>query len=322
MEKEYCVYMHIFPNGKRYIGQTKQKPEHRWQNGNGYIGCPYVYSAIKKYGWDNVKHEVIISRISREEADKWEDALIALHRTNEKKYGYNLRTGGTSGYEYTDDVRQKMSEKQCGRKQTEETKKKRSESLLKFYSTHKVSKSTRRKISRINRGRKLKPLTPELKEKAINNILDHQFKKGHAPNIKSMNTLREKLSKKVVQYDLNGNMVAEYSSIIEASIINNLSKNAVGNCVRGYTLTTNGYFWRYADDKFDISQINKNQIIRSIKTCNKPKKVIKMTTEGVVVDEYISIEEAKRITGIYHIGEVLRGNRKTAGGFIWRYANV
>lgn len=33
----YIVYKHIFPNNKIYIGLTRQKPERRWRNGDGYI---------------------------------------------------------------------------------------------------------------------------------------------------------------------------------------------------------------------------------------------------------------------------------------------
>ena len=320
MKKEYCVYMHTFPNGKVYIGQTKQKPQYRFSNGDGYKGCRYVYSAIQKYGWENIKHEILIDNLSREEADYWEDCFIILYRSSDRDHGYNLRSGGTSGYKYTDDVRQRMSEIQRGRKQTDETRKKHSDALRKYYSTHEVSQSTREKLSKANSGKKRQTLPPKLKEKAVRNIRGHQFEKGHAPNIKSMNTLREKFSKKVVQYDLNGNKIAEYSSITEASLQNNLSKNAVGNCVRGYVLTTNGYFWRYASDSFDIKQISKEQIAKSVKTCNRPKRVLKITTDGTVVGEYASISDAKRITGLCHIGEVLRGVRKTAGGYVWKYA--
>ena len=35
--KCYTVYMHICPNGKKYIGITKQKPIKRW----GYNGINY-----------------------------------------------------------------------------------------------------------------------------------------------------------------------------------------------------------------------------------------------------------------------------------------
>ena len=32
----YSVYMHKTPNGKIYIGITKQKPIKRWLHGKGY----------------------------------------------------------------------------------------------------------------------------------------------------------------------------------------------------------------------------------------------------------------------------------------------
>lgn len=36
--KKYIVYMHIFPNGKKYIGMTGKKPSYRWENGlSGYV---------------------------------------------------------------------------------------------------------------------------------------------------------------------------------------------------------------------------------------------------------------------------------------------
>lgn len=45
--KKYIVYCHIFPNGKRYVGITSQKPNERWRNGRGYKGSNAVYNAIK-----------------------------------------------------------------------------------------------------------------------------------------------------------------------------------------------------------------------------------------------------------------------------------
>lgn len=35
-DKLYCVYKHTAPNGKVYIGITKQKPKYRWGRGSGY----------------------------------------------------------------------------------------------------------------------------------------------------------------------------------------------------------------------------------------------------------------------------------------------
>ena len=46
-EKNYVVYCHIFPNKKRYVGITSQKPEYRWNNGKGYRTQRYLYADNK-----------------------------------------------------------------------------------------------------------------------------------------------------------------------------------------------------------------------------------------------------------------------------------
>jgi len=94
----YKVYAHINKvNGKIYIGLTKQKPETRWKNGNGYKTHVYFYNAIKKHGWDNFEHEIIASGLTKEEAGNFEKLLIKkLDITNDEK-GYNLDKGGTYG---------------------------------------------------------------------------------------------------------------------------------------------------------------------------------------------------------------------------------
>ena len=56
---KYCVYRHTSPSGKVYIGQTCLKPEYRWRNGKGYKTQILFYRAIKKYGWDNISHQII-----------------------------------------------------------------------------------------------------------------------------------------------------------------------------------------------------------------------------------------------------------------------
>lgn len=97
--KKYCVYMHIFPNNKKYIGITCKKPEARWENGNGYDKDhqPIMYNAIKKYGWKNIEHIIVKDNLSRTEANKLEQELIKKYKTNCKRYGdlfgYNMTDG-------------------------------------------------------------------------------------------------------------------------------------------------------------------------------------------------------------------------------------
>lgn len=95
MDKIYKVYLFTFPNSKYYCGYTSQSLHHRWGvNGNGYQKCPLVYRAIQKYGWDNIKKEVIFTTKKQEEAlNKEKEIIEQLNLTNPKN-GYNLLPGG------------------------------------------------------------------------------------------------------------------------------------------------------------------------------------------------------------------------------------
>lgn len=53
------------------------------------------------------------------------------------------------------------------------------------------------------------------------------------------------------------------------------------------------------------------------------KNVAQYTTEGGFVSKYISMREAEKMTGVRHsdISMCCNGKRKTAGGYIWRFAS-
>lgn len=91
MKNSYCVYCHTFPNGKRYIGITNNI-ENRWRNGDGYKHQKKVWNAIVKYGWDNIRHEILIDGIPKEKAQELEKKLIA--EFDSIKSGYNVSVGG------------------------------------------------------------------------------------------------------------------------------------------------------------------------------------------------------------------------------------
>ena len=94
MQEHYCVYMHTCPNHKVYIGITGRNPLVRWNSGKGYQQQQLFYNAILKYGWDNIKHEILFSGLSKEEACKIEREQIALHKSNVREFGYNMSDGG------------------------------------------------------------------------------------------------------------------------------------------------------------------------------------------------------------------------------------
>lgn len=56
----FIVYKHtVLPTGKVYIGCTTQSVDDRWKNGCGYSGSTHFNRAIKKYGWENISHEIL-----------------------------------------------------------------------------------------------------------------------------------------------------------------------------------------------------------------------------------------------------------------------
>lgn len=119
----YLVYKHTCPNGKTYIGITKSGTYVRWKFGKGYIKQKLFYKAIQKYGWNNIKHEVIYENLSKEEACEKEIELICYYKSNQREFGYNLTSGGETG-ELNKEVKAKISKSLIGHKLSDGTKEK------------------------------------------------------------------------------------------------------------------------------------------------------------------------------------------------------
>lgn len=161
-KNEYCVYKHTTPSGKVYIGITKQSPLKRWKNGLGYEGCTAFNRAIKKYGWDQISHEVLAENIDKESACKLEQYYISTFDSSNPQNGYNLTLGGehyTKSEElkkreseihkqvYIDhpELRDHISEIQRGRKASDSTRAKMSESRKKYIQQHPETRERCRK---------------------------------------------------------------------------------------------------------------------------------------------------------------------------------
>lgn len=87
----YLVYKHTTPDGKIYIGITQNHPQTRWNEGGGYEKQSKFYRAIQKYGWINIKHEIIAAGLSEKEAKELENALIIETKSYDAAIGYNTR---------------------------------------------------------------------------------------------------------------------------------------------------------------------------------------------------------------------------------------
>lgn len=255
MSREFCIYCHTTPNGKKYIGQTCQNPRTRWRNGEGYQKSVYFYNAIKKYGWDNIKHVVLCWCSSKESADFLERWFIKKYKTNDSVHGYNLTDGGGGGLgrEPSDRQRKWMSEYSRGLVWTDERRKKVSDTLKHKYSngeivrrpltdeerrrrsdarkgelnprygTH-ISEETRAKMSRSHKG---KVLSKEHRDKLSKAHLN-SFKKKRCP---------------VYQFTLDGKYLRSYTSMKEAERETGILAASISCCCRGKSRTSGGYIW-------------------------------------------------------------------------------
>lgn len=109
---KYSVYKHTSPEGKSYVGCTSQRPERRWDNGNGYKHChKEFYRDIEKFGWDNFTHEIIASGLTESEGFILERDLIRKFDTIDPDHGYNKSIGGKGpfGCIHDEEFRRKRS---------------------------------------------------------------------------------------------------------------------------------------------------------------------------------------------------------------------
>lgn len=108
----YKVYVHINTcNNKLYIGVTKRKnPNRRWENGYGYKRNLYFARAIEKYGWNSFEHIILFENLTQEVASIVEQELIKKYNTDNPNFGYNIRSGGISGYTVADSTKEKLRE--------------------------------------------------------------------------------------------------------------------------------------------------------------------------------------------------------------------
>ena len=114
--KDYIVYKHTSPSNKVYIGITCQSINERFRKGKGYRDNQAFYKAIQKYGWDNIKHEILFTNLTKEEACEKEIELIKLHKSNNSKFGYNIASGGgvNKDFHLSEETKRLISKRNSG----------------------------------------------------------------------------------------------------------------------------------------------------------------------------------------------------------------
>ena len=256
-EKKFIVYRHISPSGKVYVGITSNIPSVRWgKAGNQYKGSRIFYNAIKKYGWDNFKHEILLENQPEKAAKYTEKYLIKWYKIH--KVSYNITDGGEGTLGFSHPMSEKCKEAlriaNTGRKLTQEQKenlrkihtgkKASSETIEKLrlsHLGHKDSEETKRKKSLNRKGKKL---SKESIEKLRNSKIGRTV--PEAVRIKIRNALQNNSirNKPILQYTLDGKFIREFISSAEAGRITGADPSEIRKVVRGIHKQCKGFIWK------------------------------------------------------------------------------
>lgn len=271
------IYKYTFPDGKVYIGQTrnpeKRKREHidpkTGPVNTGFWDAyqrfgTYEYEVIREIESDN--EDELIDLLNR-----WESGYIYQYKADNPEYGYNRTSYASVGIESKKILRRVYNAIQEDY----------------FNSELEVLESASEKIWRTKQ-----PLTKEelflITEKYpdniwFDNLKDFDFKNLHKNRITEKrefyldehlgfirNAIWEcsqyiaaryvkenwkiiieeaRLAKSIVQIDKEGNVIKEYSSILEICQAFNIERgDNIRNVLKGKQKTAYGYIWKYKKD--------------------------------------------------------------------------
>ncbi len=249
--------MHTSPSNKVYIGITSQDPQKRWGKGCNYKKHKYFYSAIQKYGWENIKHEILFSNLTETEAKKKEIELIAKYESTDKNFGYNLTQGGdgVKGYIPTEETKEKI--KNTLKRMYEDPEFRERQRLTKprgekhHYYGKCLSAEHRERLKASHLGKKRGPHTQETIKKISNANLGK--KKPHV-GVPRSPECREKIkkanNKAVLQFAKDGSFIKEYHSGKEASLQTGTAAQGISRCCKGERKTANGFVWKFKNNYF------------------------------------------------------------------------
>lgn len=117
------IYKLTFPNNKVYIGKTTQEFKVRMyqHKGHSYDKTHSEYNtrvgrAIRRYGWENIKKEIICTTLN-EFINMTEEYFIDYFNSTNKKIGYNIleKSDSSLGYKHTDISKDKISKRLKGK---------------------------------------------------------------------------------------------------------------------------------------------------------------------------------------------------------------
>lgn len=259
MAELYQIYLVTnLVNNKKYVGQVLQRRGYKLRFYEHLVGTKYanthlLSNAIKKYGEENFKVELIEENIPEDFIDEKEIYYIKLFNTYYiNNNGYNMTIGGQGihGYLHSAEDIKKISD--ASKKHWDELRKDKDKLLARNKKiSDKLKGKPRSEIARYNQSISAK--------KRFENTHGTFFGKKHTKATKRK--IAEKNGNAVVMCDKNTNAVLKtFLSAMEASrylIENKITTNksaftriiTICKKVKGQGKTAYGFIWRYTKEQ-------------------------------------------------------------------------
>ncbi len=306
---------------KCYIGETVQKnPLCRWRRHINSVkttrGCPALKAAIKKYGIDKFKFEVILI-CATEDRHKYEKEYIKLYNSQVPN-GYNILPGGQYGggrlgIKHTDEAKQKMRDAvkkfHAENPNYYETYRERHRAVMQTIDISTAVRNSEKFRKAVEEGRvggkahRNKKDSSDLYNKLCYQVLLYEN------IINSCNTVINRLQNML--HLLNQSIEIDNtikSSKSHITIHADKTKTKISESLKAY----------YRNTRNDNIQKHQNSMANA-----RGRKISQYDKNNIHISTYISIADAARKSGIgkSSIQHALSGKHATSGGYIWRYAD-
>lgn len=324
-EKKYYVYVWFYKKDKKvfYVGKgTKYRYRSKKRDN------PKLVEIINSFDCDS---KIIEGNLSEKEAFDLEKEMIKYY----KELGHPLINISEGGH---------MPPSHLGKKRTERTKEKMRKSIKKYHIDNPdIAKNQSKKMKEFLKTDEGK----NFQRKSIESRRTENFRKKQSVICREANNKPEYIAKQskivkemweseeyreshsgennhraqaVKQYDLNGNFIAEYVTMTEASKNTGVSVSKISSVARGVRKTAGGYTWEYVNDK--KLKMKKTSFIYDVEKDKNAIPIIQYKKDGTFVSEYLSIADATRKNNYKNRTNIisnLKGKTKSAYGYVWKY---
>ena len=251
--RTYYIYIHKNKiNGEVYVGKSVN-PKHRWgKNGSQYLlkrkstGTflhPKFASAILEYGWDNFDHMIVDKTDNSYESILLEIKYIDMYDSINN--GYNIMRG-SSNHNETFIERCKQRSKGANNQKSRKI-------IMKDFKTNKKLKyfecaNDAARLLGFSDGKHIIDCCLGKRKYAFGYGWEY-YDGNKFEEVKDYSIFKTDSyvngNVPVLQYDINGNFLREFSSIKEAKLYS--GSNTICLCCKGKRKTAAGFIWKYKD---------------------------------------------------------------------------